>query len=84
MSHLGHKQSLRLLARGPTIVAWPRDDELRELAELSFDINPATMLFDNDVGGCRETQPGSFSVRVGGDKGYKGLAPNGRIEAVGN
>lgn len=34
-----------------TIVAWQGNDELGEFAEISFDVDPAAMLLDDDVVG---------------------------------
>jgi len=46
---MGHKRSFRLLISRRTIFAWQCNDELGELTELGFNIDPATHLpWDTD------------------------------------
>src|ERR1700746_1452408 len=59
-------QSLHLLTSSCAVFARQGNDELGKHAKRSLYVDPATMLFDDDVVGYRETEPCPFSGWLGG------------------
>src|SRR5882757_4072268 len=73
MSEKCHKQSFRLLANGRAVFARQGNNELGKCAGLGFDIDPPTVLLDDDVMGHREAETCTLPGRFGGEEGIEHL-----------